>query len=117
MKTGASTLHARVATPTVSSPNLALMIMGAGSEQYSVTTDDWEPNKFEITPTAVGSGRTFPTIFGLLRAQWPTSRIACFHDWEGFSRLFEQKVADIVEHPKGSEQTTNLAITYLKEKS
>jgi arylsulfatase A-like enzyme len=116
MKTGASTLHARAVMPTVSSPNWASMIMGAGPEQHGVTTNDWEPNKFEIAPTAVGPGGTFPTIFGILRSQRPSARIACFHDWEGFARLFEQKVADIVEHPKGPEQTTQRAIAYLREK-
>jgi predicted AlkP superfamily pyrophosphatase or phosphodiesterase len=116
MKTGASTLHARAVMPTVSSPNWASMIMGAGPEQHGVTTNDWQPNKFEIAPTAVGSAGTFPTIFGLLRSQRPSSRIACFHDWEGFARLFEQKAADIVEHPKGPEQTTHRAIAYLKQK-
>ena len=116
MKAGACTLHARAVMPTVSSPNWASMIMGAGPEQHGVTTNDWQPNKFEIAPTAVGSAGTFPTIFGLLRSQRPSSRIACFHDWEGFARLFEQNAADIVEHPKGPEQTTDRAIAYLKQK-
>jgi predicted AlkP superfamily pyrophosphatase or phosphodiesterase len=116
MKSGASTLHARAVMPTVSSPNWASMIMGAGPEQHGVTSNDWEPNKFEITPSAVGSGGMFPTIFGLLRSQRPSAKIACFHDWDGFARLFERKAADIVEHPKGPVQTTERAIAYLKEK-
>jgi predicted AlkP superfamily pyrophosphatase or phosphodiesterase len=116
MKAGASTLHARAVMPTVSSPNWASMIMGAGPEQHGVTTNDWEPTKFEITPTAVGTGGMFPTIFGVLRSQRSTAQIGCFHDWDGFSRLFEKKAADIVEHPKGPVQTTELAIKYLKEK-
>ena len=116
MKAGASTLHARAVMPTVSSPNWASMIMGAGPEQHGVTTNDWEPTKFEITPTAVGSGGMFPTIFGLLRSQRPAARIGCFHDWDGFGRLFERKAADIVEHPKGPVATTERAIAYLKEK-
>jgi predicted AlkP superfamily pyrophosphatase or phosphodiesterase len=116
MKAGASTLHARAVMPTVSSPNWASMIMGAGPEQHGVTTNDWEPTKFEITPTAVGPGGMFPTIFSLLRTQRPSAQIGCFHDWEGFARLFEQKAADIVEHPNGPVKTTERAIAYLKEK-
>lgn len=85
MKSGASTLHARAVMPTVSSPNWASMIMGAGPEHHGITTNDWEPKKFEIAPTAVVSAGTFPTIFGLLRSQRPSSRIACFHDWDGFA--------------------------------
>jgi predicted AlkP superfamily pyrophosphatase or phosphodiesterase len=116
MKTGASTLHARAVMPTVSSPNWASMIMGAGPEQHGVTSNDWERGKFEITPTAVGADGMFPTIFSLLRSQRPAAKIACFHDWKGFSRLFDRKAADIVEHPKGPVQTTERAIAYLKDK-
>jgi predicted AlkP superfamily pyrophosphatase or phosphodiesterase len=116
MKTGASTLHARAVMPTVSSPNWASMIMGAGPEQHGVTTNDWELEKFEIAPTEVDAGGRFPTIFGLLRSQRPTAKIACFHDWKGFSRLFDRKAADIVEHLKGPVQTTERAIAYLKDK-
>lgn len=56
----------------------------------------------------------FPTIFGLLRAQRPSSRIGCFHDWDGFARLFERKAADVVEHPTRALETTKRAIAYLK---
>jgi hypothetical protein len=62
MKVGVSTLHARAVMPTVSSPNWASMIMEAEPEQHAITTDDWKLNKFEIRPTVVGSGGTFPTI-------------------------------------------------------
>ena len=116
MKTGASTLRARGVMPTVSSPNWASMIMGAGPEQHGVTSNDWEPNKFSISPTAVGSGGTFPTIFGLLRRQRPSARIACFHDWSGFARLFERDAADVVENTKGPVKTTERAVGYIKEK-
>src|SRR6516164_906642 len=69
MAEGASTLHARGVMPTVSSPNWASMIMGAGPEQHGVTSNDWKPGKGAISPTAVGPGGIFPTMFGLLRQQ------------------------------------------------
>ena len=116
MKTGASTLHARAVMPTVSSPNWASMIMGAGPEQHGVTTNGWDPRTCEIAPTAIGPGGIFPTIFGLLRSQRPTAQIGCFHDWDGFGRLFERKAADVVEHPQGPVRTTERAIAYLKQK-
>jgi len=46
MREGAWTLHARGVMPTVSSPNWASMIMGAGPEQHGVTSIDWQPYKF-----------------------------------------------------------------------
>jgi predicted AlkP superfamily pyrophosphatase or phosphodiesterase len=43
MESGASTLHASAVIPTVSSPNWALMIMGACPEQHGITTKEKKP--------------------------------------------------------------------------
>ncbi len=116
MQNGAFTLHARGVMPTVSSPNWASMIMGAGPEQHGVTSNEWETNKFQIAPVVVGSGGMFPTIFGLLREQRPQSVITCFHDWDGFGRLFERAAADLIEHPAGPTNTIERAIGAFKDR-
>src|SRR5262245_27679878 len=82
MKSGASTLHARGVIPTVSSPNWASMIMGAGPEQHGVTSNDWQPDKYEIDPVATGSAAIFPTVFGLLNEQRPDAVMGVVHEWE-----------------------------------
>src|SRR5262245_48452678 len=89
MREGASTLKSRGVMPTSSSPNWASMIMGAGPEQHGITSNDWQPDRFEIAPVAVGPGGIFPTIFSVLKQQRPNARLACFHDWGGFGRLVE----------------------------
>src|SRR5438128_3683901 len=94
MREGCFTLHARGVMPTVSSPNWASMIMGAGPEQHGVTSNDWQQDKYEIPPICHGSGGIFPTIFGVLREERPSSIIACFTDWDGFIRLVEPKAPD-----------------------
>ncbi|MEO6184119.1 MAG: alkaline phosphatase [Verrucomicrobiota bacterium] len=116
MKEGAYTLHARGVMPTISSPNWASMIMGAGPEQHGITSNEWETNKFQIAPTAVGSGGMFPTIFGLLREQRPKSVIACFHDWDGFGRLLERKAPDLLEDSDGPTNAVQHAVTYIQQK-
>jgi predicted AlkP superfamily pyrophosphatase or phosphodiesterase len=116
MKEGASTLHRRGVFPTSSSPNWASMIMGAGPEQHGVTSNDWETNKFEVSPTTVGPGGIFPTIFGVLRQQRPEAIIACFHDWQGFGRLLERDAPNVIEHVKDAIETTSHACKYIKEK-
>ncbi len=115
MKEGAYTLHARGVMPTVSSPNWASMIMGAGPEQHGVTSNDWEPGKGEIRPTAVGTGGIFPTIFGVLRAQRPTAKSAVFHDWDGFGRLFERKAVNQIEDSDGPQKAIEHAMAYIKK--
>lgn len=114
MLTGAYTLHARGVMPTSSSPNWASMIMGAGPEQHGVTSNDWQPTKFEIAPTVVGPGGIFPTVFGALRVQRPTAVIACFHDWDGFGRLLERRGPNAVEHVAGATNTVRRAVAYLE---
>lgn len=116
MKNGAYTLHARAVMPTSSSPNWASMIMGAGPEQHGVTSNDWQPDKYDIAPTCVGLAGIFPTIFGVLRQQRPEAVLACFHDWSGFGRLFERDAVDRIDDAKGPEKTMAHAVAYLKEK-
>jgi predicted AlkP superfamily pyrophosphatase or phosphodiesterase len=116
MREGAHTLRARGVMPTSSSPNWASMIMGAGPEQHGITSNDWQTNKFEIAPTAKGSGGIFPTIFGVVREQKPGAQISCIHDWDGFGRLVEPGVPDILEHVKGSPVTAKRAIEVIKQK-
>jgi predicted AlkP superfamily pyrophosphatase or phosphodiesterase len=115
MREGSYTLHARGVMPTSSSPNWASIIMGAGPEQHGITSNDWETNKFEIAPIAVGSGPMFPTIFGVLREQRPKSYIACVHDWDGFGRLMEPKAMDLLENVKGSTNTAVRAAQVIRE--
>lgn len=115
MKDGSYSLHARAVMPTVSSPNWASMIMGAGPEQHGITSNEWETNKFEIAPIARGSSGMFPTIFGQLHQQQPTAYQAVFHDWDGFGRLFERDAVNIIEHPQGPTNTILRAVTCFQD--
>src|SRR5437773_3920497 len=101
MREGAWTFHARGVMPTSSSPNWASMIMGAGPEQHGITSNDWQPDKFDIPPIATGSGGIFPTIFGVLREQQPEAVMGVFHDWDGFGRLFERKAINMIKDTDG----------------
>lgn len=114
-KSGASTLSARAVMPTSSSPNWASMIMGAGPDLHGVTSNDWQPWKFDRAPTAVGSGGIFPTIFGTLREQRPSAVIGVFHDWKDFGRLLETNAPNVLKHVKDAIETTDAAIKYLRQ--
>jgi predicted AlkP superfamily pyrophosphatase or phosphodiesterase len=116
LREGASTLHARGVMPTSSSPNWASMIMGAGPEQHGITSNDWEPDKHTITPSAKGPGGLFPSIFSILRQQRPSTYAAVVHEWKGFGRLVEPKSADVVDHARDADETVKRAIKILREK-
>ncbi|MBK7999459.1 MAG: alkaline phosphatase [Verrucomicrobia bacterium] len=112
---GASTLNARAVMPTSSSPNWASMIMGAGPEFHGVTSNDWQPWKFDRAPTTVGSGGIFPTIFGALREQRTNAVIGVFHDWKDFGRLLETNSPNVLKHVKDAIETADTAIKYLRQ--
>lgn len=115
MAAGAWSLKARGVMPTVSSPNWASLIMGAGPEQHGITSNDWQPDKFDFSPSCTGMAATFPTIFGLLRQQRPNAHIAVIHDWEGFGRMVEKAAPTYMRHVKGSPEATAAAVAYWKE--
>jgi predicted AlkP superfamily pyrophosphatase or phosphodiesterase len=91
------------------------MIMGAPPDQHGVTSNEWEPTKYEIPPKAVGSGGIFPTIFGVLREQRPSAQIGVFHDWDGFGRLLETNAPNKLTHVKDAIETTDRALKYFCE--
>ena len=101
--------------PTVSSPNWASILMGAGPERHGITSNEWERNKFQIPPACVDSDDIFPTIVGVMRQQRPQAKIAIIHDWSGFARLVERKAVDYVAHPQGSRATAEAAAIYWKQ--
>ncbi len=101
--------------PTVSSPNWASILMGAGPERHGITSNEWERTKFEIPAACQGSDEIFPTLVGAIRQQLPKAKIGVIHDWDGFARLMERKAVDYVTHPKGSKATAEAAAEYWKK--
>lgn len=106
MARGAYTMQARAVMPTSSSPNWASMIMGAGPEQHGVTSNAWEPDDYELSPTTKGPGGIFPTIFYVLKDQKPDMKTASVYDWPGFGRLFEKEYVDFEYMPDIPRETT-----------
>jgi predicted AlkP superfamily pyrophosphatase or phosphodiesterase len=89
--------------------------MGAGPDKHGVTSNEWMPDKFDVPPTTIGPGGIFPTIFGVMRAQRPDSRIAVFHDWKDFGRLLETNAPNKLLHVKDALETIADSIKYLKK--
>lgn len=111
---GAFSMKARGVMPTSSSPNWASMIMGAGPEQHGVTSNDWQPTKYDIPPAAIGEGAIFPTIFGLIRSKRPEAVMGVFHDWNDFGRLFEREAVNKIEDSEGPTNAVLHAIEFLQ---
>jgi predicted AlkP superfamily pyrophosphatase or phosphodiesterase len=110
---GAWTRKARAVIPTVSAPNWASMIMGAGPPQHGITSNDWRVDQFEIAPTCQDKGGYFPTIFRLLRAQRPSAKIAVIHEWKGLAHLFSASDIDTLRQLPDHRETMQQAIEVL----
>ena len=76
---GSWTYHARGVMPTSSSPNWASMIMGAGPEQHGVTSNDWQPDKFDISPVNGGTGSCVSRSSVLTREAQPEANYEPTH--------------------------------------
>lgn len=114
MARAAWTLEARGVMPTLSSPNWKSVIGGAPPEQHGITSNGYFRRLVEFAPACPNDEGQFPTIFGILREQRPSSRIAVFHEWGGFANLVEPRAPDVMRHESGSERTITAAIEYWK---
>jgi predicted AlkP superfamily pyrophosphatase or phosphodiesterase len=115
MTRSAWTLEARGVLPTLSSPNWASVIGGAGTEQHGITSNGWFRKMVEFRPVCQGPDGKFPTIFDVLRAQRPGSKIALFLEWGGFSELVPKSAPDVMRHEHGTARTADAAIQYWRQ--
>lgn len=116
MAAGAWTFHGRGVIPTVSSPNWASMLSGAGPDRHGVTSNDWQPDRPDVPPVVTGLDRIFPTIVGELHRARRDAPIGIFHDWDGFGRLVERGAATVVEHLEGAAATVARARAHLDQR-
>ncbi|MBS1877600.1 MAG: alkaline phosphatase [Acidobacteria bacterium] len=114
MERGSWTLRARSVIPTVSSPNWSALIAGAGPDFTGVTSNDWQPNKFEIAPFCHDGANHPPTIFGVIRKAKPALKTALFTDWPDFVRLVEPLAASkVFSQPDDAGAVVRQAASYL----
>jgi hypothetical protein len=95
MHEGVHTLTMRAVLPTMSSPNWASHLMGAGPAAHGIDSNDWRAEDWAGQSfCGRGAGKGWPTILHLIKAQKPHARTAVFHDWVGISRFTPWGVTD-----------------------
>jgi predicted AlkP superfamily pyrophosphatase or phosphodiesterase len=108
---GAWTVAMRGVMPTVSSPNWASMIMGAGPEQHGITSNDWERDKFTIEPVCKAAGGMFPSLFDVVKGD-----VGVFHEWQGLGRLVAERAGVTVEHRLTGEAAMAGGLKFWRER-
>ncbi|MFN7015226.1 MAG: alkaline phosphatase family protein, partial [Bacteroidia bacterium] len=113
MSAGAYSLSVRTVLPTVSSPNWASLMMGAGPEQHGITSNDWELDDFQIDPVISDSNYRFPSIFTIFRDQRPTDEVGAIYNWSGFGRLFDSNDVNLSKTYPTQDETVQAFANYI----
>ncbi|MCU0448970.1 MAG: alkaline phosphatase [Bernardetiaceae bacterium] len=112
---GSHTLNAKTVFPTVSSPSWSSIICGAPPSHHQVWSNDWKRTELAgKTYCGQAVGEQFPTIFKVLRAQYPQADIATFYHWDGFGRLLEDSVCTTKQTCKDETETAVRAAAYIR---
>ncbi len=113
---GSLTTLAHTVLPTVSSPNWASIIMGAGPEQHGTLGNEWEANDHTMAPVVHDREGRFPTIFSIIHEQLPEAEIGAVYQWEGFGRLFQKKAVNYDRNFPTPEATAADFADYIRRK-
>jgi len=110
---GAVSLKTRGVMPTVSAPNWATILSGAGPEQHGVTSNNWTMSKHGFRPTVCDYEGYFTSIFTLIRQQRPLANTAMIFDWDWLGTCINKKFVDTMIYISGTQQVTDAAADYI----
>lgn len=121
MENGSYTLTKRSALPSSSAINWASMFMGAGPELHGYT--QWGSQIPELESKVLTHYGMFPSIWGLLRDQYPDSKIGYFYQWEGLKYLAEMDAMSVQQftvieegsNENAAEKTTLNGCQYIEK--
>ena len=115
IKQGIISLKTRGVMPTVSAPNLASILSGAGPEQHGVTSNSWSLTNQGYEPTVKDADGYFTSIFTIIRKQIPKAITALFYDWEWLGTYVNKKYINKEQFVEGQVMITSVALNYFKK--
>lgn len=113
---GSMVWNARTVLPSVSSPNWASMIHGAGPEQHGITSNEWDPDSIGLPPVVRGENGRFPSVFDVVHAQRPNAEIGAVYEWGGFGRLYDKASVSYDAHFNTPDSTAVAFSEYIATK-
>ena len=117
MQNGAFNYKVRSVIPTVSLPNWAAMVNGAGPEITGVTSNSWNRHFDDYPPVAMSENRVFPNVFSVIREQMPEAETGAIYEWGGFERMLETELIDKFEAYSSQREIAEKAAEYILEKN
>lgn len=116
---GLLTLDARIVMPSVSAPNWATHLMGAGPEQHGVTFNGWTPASTILTPLCTDARGYFPSVFTVIKQQNPKAKTCFFYDWKELADMFHPEDIGFAQYQAPEEFKENVreaADYFIREK-
>jgi predicted AlkP superfamily pyrophosphatase or phosphodiesterase len=113
MQRGAWSKQARSVMPTVSAPNWASILNGAGPEQHGVTSNSWTVTQRSIEPTESDNDGYFPDIFYLVHEKGRGAASAIYYDWPELINLFNLYYFKDYEPTKSGCESVEKALPFL----
>ncbi|OWY25492.1 alkaline phosphatase family protein [Sphingobacteriales bacterium UPWRP_1] len=115
-KNGAWSLQAQPVQPTLSSPNWASLLTGVLPEVHGIYENGWEAPRAAVAATGnSGYELPVPSLFAVLRRQYPHANTACFYQWQELQRLIEPNATARLSHTGNESITVNCAARYIKK--
>lgn len=112
---GALSLSTRGVMPTVSAPNWASHLMGAGPEQHGVTSNGWKVNDHLLDPVVRDEEGFFPSVYTAISKARPEAETGFFYDWKGLADLLNLKYIKKVEFSKEFHSSFEKATPWILE--
>ncbi|MCB0804394.1 MAG: alkaline phosphatase family protein, partial [Bacteroidales bacterium] len=114
-RAGSISLTTRAVMPSVSAPNWASHLMGAGPEQHGITDNGWTMNSHILDPVISDDDGYFPSVFKLVKEQITDAKTALFYDWDALADLYNPKYIDQAIFSKSYLQTFEKALPWIIE--
>lgn len=115
VRKGALSFKTRSVMPSVSGPNWASHLMGAGPEQHAVTMNGWTRETSKIAPAETDEDGCFPSVFSVVRQQMPQARLGFFYDWDALMFFTNPKNIDKIEYAESFPGTFEMATPWIIE--
>ncbi len=110
---GVISWNTRCVMPSVSAPNWAAILSGAGPEQTGVTDNDWTFEKHELAPADKDAYGYFPSIYRVIRDQRRDAKTCLFTQWEWISKYINHFWVSKMEVVAGNQEITKKAVDYI----
>lgn len=116
MANGSYTLKKRSVLPSTSAPNWASMYMGACTELHGYC--EWGSKIPDLPSREINENNIFPTVFSLLRKNYPQAEIGNICEWDGIRYLVDTLTLNydkyVYEAKQDSTATVGFAVEYIK---